>query len=58
MAQIMTKEEINKMKNECNQEQEKSDILEAENEIFENIMREHAIEINLIKKMLKEEKRN
>ena len=54
----MTKEEINKMKNDCNQEQEKSDILEAENEIFENIMREHAIEINLIKKMLKEEKRN
>ena len=34
------------MKNECNQEQEKNKILEVQNEIFENIMRDYAIEVN------------
>ena len=53
-VQIMIKEEISKMKNECNKEQEKSKILEVENRIFEKIMRDYVIKANAIKKVLKE----
>ena len=53
-VQIMIKEEISKMKNECNKEQEKSKILEVENRIFEKIMRYYVIKSNAIKKVLKE----
>ena len=56
-AQIMIKEEINKMKKEWSPEQEKGKILEVENEIFENIMRDYAIEVNAIKRMLKRRKK-
>ena len=46
------------MKKECSQEREKSNILEVENEIFVNIMREHAIEVNIMQKEGKRGKRN
>ena len=52
-AQIMTKEEINTMKKECNQEQEKGNILEVGIEIFEKIMRDYAIELNTMQKDVK-----
>ena len=52
-AQMMIKEKINPMKKECIQEQEKSKILEVENEIFENIMRDCTIEANARQKDVK-----
>ena len=45
------------MKKECNQEQEKSKILQVENEIFEQITWDYAIEENSIKKDIKRRKR-
>ena len=54
---MMMKKETNTMKKECSKELEKSNILEVENEIFANIMREHAIEVNEMQKEGKKRKK-
>ena len=56
-AEIMTKEEMNTMKKECSQEQEKGNILEMAIEIFEHIMRDYAIELNAMQKDVKKRKK-
>ena len=45
------------MKKECNQEQEKSKILKVEHTIFKKIIRDYAIEVNTIKKDVKQNKK-
>ena len=44
------------MEKESNQEREKSKILELENEIFEKIARDHAMEASTTKKEIKRKK--
>ena len=56
-AQTMMKEEINTMTIEKSQEQQKDKILEVENDVFENAMRDYTIELNTMQKQVKKRKK-